>query len=406
MTKIIDTLSGILKKRKLDIENWFLNKFNKYPGVLNVSVDLRVSEYKIAPVDTNVFPAGYNNFSEKSQIYTAKLLKQYIMRHLNCNKILIVGESHTRNIKYIDSLITLKNIVSSAGFIVEIGVCDTDQNVQLVSSNGITVDSLCLTNYDGTLRAGCGFIPDLILVNNDLTAGIPDVLQNLKYQSIMPSLSLGWHNRSKFNHFSIYQKLSTEFCDTFGVDPWLISTLFSDCDNVCFLSGHGIEDIAGKVDIMISKIRSKFRLYSITEEPYVFVKADNGTYGMGIVVAYCGDDILKLNKKNRNKMKRIKDRKIVERVIIQEGIMTEELFNGCAAEPLVYFIGDTPSCYLYRYNAIKDKFSNLNSVGCDFIDVSFKGQDDKMFCWSLIAKIAALAAAAEAEVSVNNCVEV
>ena len=48
---------------------------------------------------------------------------------------------------------------------------------------------------------------------------------------------------------------------------------------------------------MISEIRSKFQLYSIIEQPYVFVKADNGTYGMGIVVAYCGDDILKLNKK-------------------------------------------------------------------------------------------------------------
>ncbi|WP_078399947.1 glutamate--cysteine ligase [Ehrlichia ruminantium] len=395
MTKIINTLGNILKKHRLDIENWFLNKFNQYHGILNVSVDLRVSKYKIAPVDTNVFPAGYNNFSEQSRIYTAELLKRYIMRHLNCDKILIVGESHTRNIKYIDSLVTLKNIVSAAGFIAEIGVCDTDQNVQLISSNGVVVDSLWLTNCDGVLRSGCGFIPDLILVNNDLTSGIPKVLQDLKYQSVMPSLSLGWYNRSKFNHFSIYQKLSIEFCNTFNIDPWLISTLFSSCDNICFLSNYGVEDIADKVDVMIQEIRSKFQLYSITEQPYVFVKADNGTYGMGIIVAYCGDDILKLNKKNRNKMKRIKDKKIVERVIIQEGIMTEELFNGYTAEPLVYFIGDTPSCYLYRYNTVKDKFSNLNSVGCDFVDVSFREQEGKIFCWSMVAKMAALAAAVE-----------
>ncbi|KYW95015.1 glutamate--cysteine ligase [Ehrlichia ruminantium] len=395
MTKIINTLGNILKKHRLDIENWFLNKFNQYHGILNVSVDLRVSKYKIAPVDTNVFPAGYNNFSEQSRIYTAELLKRYITRHLNCDKILIVGESHTRNIKYIDSLVTLKNIVSAAGFIAEIGVCDTDQNVQLISSNGVVVDSLCLTNCDGVLRSGCGFIPDLILVNNDLTSGIPKVLQSLKYQSVMPALSLGWYNRSKFNHFSIYQKLSVEFCNTFNIDPWLISTLFSSCDNICFLSNSGVEHIADKVDVMIQEIRNKFQLYSITEQPYVFVKADNGTYGMGIIVAYCGDDILKLNKKNRNKMKRIKDRKIVERVIIQEGIMTEELFNGYTAEPLVYFIGDTPSCYLYRYNTVKDKFSNLNSVGCDFVDVSFREQEGKIFCWSMVAKMAALAAAVE-----------
>ena len=48
MTRIIDTLSNILKRHKSDIENWFLSKFNQYHGILNVSVDLRVSEYKIA----------------------------------------------------------------------------------------------------------------------------------------------------------------------------------------------------------------------------------------------------------------------------------------------------------------------------------------------------------------------
>ena len=117
------------------------------------------------------------------------------MRNLNCDKILIVGENYTRNIKYIDSLVTLKNIVNSAGFVAEIGICDIHQNVQLVASNGVTVDSLYLTNHDGILQAGYGFTPDLILINNDLTAGIPKVLQNLKYQSIMPSLSLGWYNR-------------------------------------------------------------------------------------------------------------------------------------------------------------------------------------------------------------------
>ncbi|MGN7618909.1 MAG: glutamate--cysteine ligase [Ehrlichia sp.] len=66
-----------------------------------------------------------------------------------------------------------------------------------------------------------------------------------------------------------------------------------------FLSGQGISDIANEVEVVINKIHNKFQLYNIKERPYVFVKADNGTYGMGIVVAYCGSDVLTLNKKEQ-----------------------------------------------------------------------------------------------------------
>ncbi|MGN7618908.1 MAG: glutamate--cysteine ligase [Ehrlichia sp.] len=108
-----------------------------------------------------------------------------------------------------------------------------DQDVDFVSPKG-QVRGLCIANCNGVLQTGCGFIPDLILLNNDMTSGIPEVLRNLKYQSVMPSLFLGWFNRSKSNHFSIYQKLSMEFCERFNIDPWLISALYSSCRNVSF----------------------------------------------------------------------------------------------------------------------------------------------------------------------------
>ncbi|CEI85063.1 glutamate--cysteine ligase [Ehrlichia minasensis] len=393
MTIIIDTLNDILKTRELDIENWFSDRFAKYHPVINVSVDLRISDYKVAPVDTNIFPAGYNNFTQQSQVYTSRLLKEYIVDYMDCNKVLIIGENHTKNLKYIDSLIALKNIVNSAGFITEVGICGISQNIELVSSDGSLINCLCLANDNGVLQAGCKFIPDLILLNNDMTSGMPEVLRGLKYQNIVPSLFLGWFNRSKSNHFSIYQKLCEEFCKRFKIDSWLISTLFSSCSNICFIDGQGVHNIADEVEVIIDKIHNKFQLYGIKERPYVFIKADNGTYGMGIVIAYCRDDVLTLNKKKRNKMKRIKDSKVVSKVIIQEGVTTREVFNNCVAEPLIYFIGSTPSCYLYRYHNMKDRFSNLNSVGCNFIDVSY--QKKNMLCWSIIARIAALAAAIE-----------
>ncbi|MGN7618910.1 MAG: glutamate--cysteine ligase [Ehrlichia sp.] len=94
-------------------------------------------------------------------------------------------------------------------------------------------------------------------------------------------------------------------------------------------------------------------------------------------------------------MKRIKDGKIVDSVIIQEGVVSKETFNDCVAEPLIYFIGNAPACYLYRYHSVKDKFSNLNSVGCHFIDISSREQQDEMLSWNIVSKIAVLAVAVE-----------
>jgi glutamate--cysteine ligase len=44
------------------------------------------------------------------------------------------------------------------------------------------------------------FDPCTILLNNDLSAGIPDILQNIHEQSLLPPLHAGWALRRKSNH--------------------------------------------------------------------------------------------------------------------------------------------------------------------------------------------------------------
>ena len=43
------------------IESWFRQQFRETPAPFYASVDLRNAGYKLAPVDTNLFPAGFNN---------------------------------------------------------------------------------------------------------------------------------------------------------------------------------------------------------------------------------------------------------------------------------------------------------------------------------------------------------
>ena len=56
-----------LEKQILDampaIERWFRLQFIDHQAPFYTSVDLRNSGFKLAPVDTNLFPAGFNNLN-------------------------------------------------------------------------------------------------------------------------------------------------------------------------------------------------------------------------------------------------------------------------------------------------------------------------------------------------------
>lgn len=56
-----------LEKRVLGampiIEHWFRSQWKNHAAPFYCSVDLRNSGFKLAPVDTNLFPGGFNNLS-------------------------------------------------------------------------------------------------------------------------------------------------------------------------------------------------------------------------------------------------------------------------------------------------------------------------------------------------------
>ena len=53
-----------------------------------------------------------------------------------------------------------------------------------------------------------GFIPCALLLNNDLSAGIPDILRDLDDQIVVPPLQAGWAIRRKSNHFAAYDVIA------------------------------------------------------------------------------------------------------------------------------------------------------------------------------------------------------
>ena len=116
--------------------------------------------------------------------------------------------------------------------------------------------------------------------------------------------------RRKSNHFHAYEELAKKFAKLLGMDPWLINPMFSHCGEVNFLTAGGAEGVTSKVDALLGKIRRKYKEYGIQERPFVIVKADAGTYGMGIMTVHDAKELTELDRKARESMGHLKDGRV------------------------------------------------------------------------------------------------
>src|SRR3972149_508102 len=91
----------IREKRPL-LEEWADARMRTLPGAeppIYSSVDLRNAGFKIAVVDTNLFPAGCNNLCETFSESGSKAFRTFLKTwHPDVRRVLIFPEEHTRNI--------------------------------------------------------------------------------------------------------------------------------------------------------------------------------------------------------------------------------------------------------------------------------------------------------------------
>src|SRR5579862_7715232 len=106
------------------IESWFHSQWQQTPAPIYGSVDLRNAGFKLAPVDMNLFPAGFNNLHLNPALIplsmtAAKIAIQRIAP--KAQKILLIPENHTRNLFYWNNISALLKTLKDAGFIVQVG---------------------------------------------------------------------------------------------------------------------------------------------------------------------------------------------------------------------------------------------------------------------------------------------
>lgn len=390
------------------IETWFREKWKETPPPLTSSVDLRHAGFKLAPVDTNLFPAGFNNLNPDFLPLCVQAIQSVLAENMSsCRRILIIPESHTRNDFYMQSLVILKNIFLNAGFVVRIGSLALENVIEISTNKG---DLLRLEPLyrEGNRIMLKDFNPCFLVLNNDLSSGIPPILEGIE-QPIQPTAQLGWSNRLKSDHFNFFNQVAEEFSNLVGMDPWLINPLFKAIDGIDFMAQEGIDNLANETDQLLLQINEKYKQYDIPEKPFVVVKADNGTYGMSVMMVHEGEELLQMNRKQRTKMAASKGSQKVNRVLIQEGVYTfETMPNGFVAEPVIYMIGPYVIGGFYRVHQGRGTNENLNAPGMHFEPLAFAKpcnmprQDldvvdcpNRFYAYGVIARLAALAAAKE-----------
>lgn len=406
MSAILDELTNLYEDKDEAINRWLAARRAEAAPYIYSSIDLRHSGSRLVPVDTNLFPAGFNNLSPAAGQRAIIALRDYMAAHAPAaRRVLLIAESHTRNLAYLDNIVRLRGLFERAGCEVELASFAVASGAPLLlqSLSGATITQQPLLRVGNQLRCENGFLPDVVVLNNDLSAGLPDILDGI-VQPVFPPPALGWYRRRKSVHFTAYEKLTEEFAREFGFDNWLISAFFHQCGMIDFRAREGLDCLAKGVDCVIERARRKHVQYGIRDAPYVFVKADSGTYGMGIMTARSGAEMLELNKKDRNKMQVIKEGAVNSEVIIQEGIPSIDVVEGAPAEPLIYLVDGIPVGGMYRVNENRDALSNLNAAGMRITGICDEAEEsqDKVSirgchfqAYGLVAALAALAAPRE-----------
>jgi glutamate--cysteine ligase len=411
-----------LEQRMLEsmpaIERWFRLEWMEHTPPFYTSVDLRNAGFKLAPVDTDLFPGGFHNLTPEMLPLAVQASMAAIEKICpEAKNLLLIPDQHTRNTFYLANLARLVQIFTLTGLNVRLGTLDESitepTDINLPDGSKLTLEPLLRTKRRLGLKH---FDPCTILLNNDLSSGIPKALEDLHEQYLLPPLHAGWAVRRKSKHFELYTDVAKKFSKLLGMDPWLINPIHGECDEVDFRSGAGLECLQTQVDTVLGKVRRKYKEYGINEKPFVLVKADNGTSGMGILTVRDAKEIAELDLRTCKKMSEADNGQGIASIIVQEGVPTYERMNEAVAEPVVYMIDRYVVGGFYRIHAERGADENLNAPGASFVPLAFAeptqlprpgvkpgaSAPNRFYMYGVIARLAMLAASYELAVTDPN----
>jgi glutamate--cysteine ligase len=318
-----------LEQRILDsmpaIERWFRLEWMEHTPPFYSSVDLRNAGFKLAPVDTNLFPGGFNNLTPEMLPLAVQAAMAAIEKICpEAKNLLLIPENHTRNTFYLSNVQRLMQIFTH-------GRAERAPGLAHPGRQGTHRAGPARRQRDHAGAAAAHARPPgpeglrplhHPAQQRPLGRRAPGILEDLHEQYLLPPLHAGWTRAPQEPAFPELRGGGQEVRQAAGHGP------LADQPDVRAVRarstspsrGPGVP--AGNVDALLTKIRRKYKEYGINEKPFVVVKADNGTYGMGIMTVRDAKELDRPEPPHRNKMSVVKDGQEVTEVIIQEGVLT------------------------------------------------------------------------------------
>ncbi len=394
------------------IERWFRLEWMEHTPPFYTSADLRNAGFKLAPVDTDLFPSTFNNLTPEMLPLAVQAAMAAIEKICpEAKNLLLIPDSHTRNSFYLQSVQTLIEVFTQAGLNVRLGALDgtvtSPTPLPLPDGSQLMLEPLVRTRGRLGLK---DFDPCTILLNDDLSAGLPRVLQHLHEQYLLPPLHAGWTVRRKSRHFQSYEEVAKKFAKLLGMDPWLINPMHGQCGKVDFGDAAGLECVKSQAEALLAKVRRKYKEYGINEKPFVVVKADNAT-GMGIMTLRDAKELDDAERVARGRNGLARSGRAPSEVIIQEGVPSCERINDAVAEPVVVMIDRYVVGGFYRVHADRGADEDLSLPGSSYVPLAFAGgtqlprpgvrpgasAPNRFYMYGVIGRLAMLAAAYELE---------
>ncbi len=413
-----------LEQRVLDsmpaIERWFRLEWMEHTPPFYSSVDIRNAGFKLAPVDTNLFPGGWNNLTKEMLPLAVQAAQAAIEKICpEARNLLVIPENHSKNTFYLANVAQLVRIFHMAGLNVRVGSIDpaikTSKKIELPNGETVTLEPVVRSKRRLGLK---NFDPCTILLNNELSAGTPGILEDLHEQYLLPPLHAGWSVRRKSNHLHSYEELSKRFGKLLGIDPWLINPIYARAEGIDVAEGRGIDVLTSHVDAVLTKVRRKYKEYGINEKPFVVVKGGyRGGEGPGVVTVRDAKEVEGLMAKSRNtgggaaKMSAARELREPGEVIVQEGVLTNERVHNGVAEPVVYMMDRYVVGGFYRVHAERNADENLKLPDASFVPLAFSesthlpqpgakpgaSAPNRFYMYGVVGRLAMVAASYEME---------
>jgi glutamate--cysteine ligase len=391
------------------IERWFRLEWMEHTPPFYSSVDVRNAGFKLAPVDTNLYPGAWNHLTPEMMPLAVQAAMAAIEKICpEAKNLLLVPENRTDSF-YLANLAQLQRIFYQAGLNVRLGSLSNDikapTTFDLPGGESVTLEPLIRSKRRLGLKH---FDPCTILLNNDLSAGAPGILEDLHEQYLLPPLHAGWGIRRKSNHFKAYEEVAKRFGKLLGMDPWLITPMFNQCGAVNFAEQSGLECLRSNTDALLARVRRKYKEYGINEKPFVVIKADNSHAALGQLTVRDAKDLDDAWFQARAQAVAGQD---IGEVIIQEGVLTNERINAAVAEPVVYMMDRYVVGGFYRVHADRSTDESLAAPGASFVPLAFEQSaqlpqpgakpgasvPNRFYMYGVIGRLAMLSAAYELE---------